>query len=102
MMNALQRIPLARPLSLCFAAAMGLGLAACDKSQTNTDTSEPDDTTNLCADYDSCDACISGQQSKGYDEGTAETQCGAAVTGCWTTWDKPVKCGSDTYDEKPS
>jgi hypothetical protein len=27
---------------------------------------------------------------------------GAAVLGCWTTWDKPIKCGGKAYDEKPS
>lgn len=50
---------------------------------------------NLCAAYDSCDACITGQQSRGNSLGEAQTQCGLAVTGCWTTWEKPVVCGSD-------
>jgi len=56
---------------------------------------------NLCKQYKSCDACIAGQQAEGKTEGEAETQCGLAVTGCWATWDKPIKCGDKTYDDKP-
>lgn len=95
--------------SICLIAltAVPLSLAACDKSETNADTNEPaasnsSDVDNLCSKYDSCDACISGEQLDGKDEGEAETVCGLAVTGCWSTWDKPVTCGSKSYEEQPS
>jgi len=86
-------------------AAVPLSLAACDKSEADADTNEPaasNGEKNLCAEYSNCNACISGEQQEGMTEGEAETACGLAVTGCWTTWDKPVKCGSDTYEEQPS
>jgi len=54
----------------------------------------------LCSQYDSCNACIAGQQAKGKSEGAAETECGLAVTGCWTTWEKPVVCGEKEHKEK--
>lgn len=79
-----------------------LALVACEKK----DSSSPDDGSskkesgNLCVKYSSCNECISGQIAAGKSEGAAETQCGAAVTGCWTTWEKPVKCGGKTHDKK--
>jgi hypothetical protein len=81
--------------SLC--CAFGLGLAiACEKKETN---SPDDEGGNLCKDYNTCDECIAGQQAKGATEGEAETQCGAAVIGCWTTWDKPIVCAGEEQDE---
>jgi hypothetical protein len=86
-------------LSLCGAFALGLTWG-CEKKETNS----PDDEGkggNLCKDYNTCDECIAGQQAKGVDEGEAETQCGAAVMGCWTTWKKPIVCGGKKHDEDP-
>lgn len=95
-----------------FAAAVGLGMSGCDKSQADSSPSgdaqdasaqnEQSKTINLCEAYTSCDACISGQIGRGNTEGEAETQCGLAVTGCWVTWDKPIICGEHSYDERPS
>lgn len=92
-------------LGLLASLALSFTLLGCDKSKTQADTSEPasdSETSNLCETYDSCDGCIAGLQAEGKDEGEAETACAMAVTGCWTTWDKPVTCGDETYDEKPA
>ena len=89
---------LARTFTL-LALAFGLGMfAGCDKQQTKSpdgaDESDKsdEDSKNLCKAYATCDECIAGQQTKGADKGTAETECGAAVLGCWTTWEKPITC----------
>ena len=79
--------------------ALGLALS-CEKQESRSPGSE-EDGTNLCTDYKTCNDCIAGQQTKGATEGEAETQCGAAVLGCWTTWDKPIVCGEKKHDEKP-
>ena len=100
-------------LVVTLASTLALGLGACTKNQTQSDVNTPsadaDDPSdqgefkNLCEAYTSCNACIQGQmQTEGKTEGEAETQCGLAVTGCWATWDKPVVCGDQTYDEPPS
>src|SRR5688572_25737930 len=84
-------------MSLCCVFGVGVVLG-CEKKET----SSPDDKgTNLCTDYSTCDECIAGQQKTGISVGEAETQCGAAVLGCWTTWNKPIVCGDTTHDEKP-
>jgi hypothetical protein len=86
-------------ISLCCAFGFGV-VVGCEKKGSNP----PDDGgSNLCTEYTTCDACIAGQQEKnGVTQGEAETQCGAAVLGCWTTWDKPIVCGGKTHDEKPA
>ncbi len=89
-----------RVLGLSLACALGVGIAVgCEKKGT----SSPDDgeSNNLCTEYATCNDCIAGQQKKGNSEGEAETQCGAAVLGCWTTWDKPIVCGDKTHETKP-
>ncbi len=86
---------LARVFALTVLGA-GLGLhAACESGkQTRTPGDDQDQqAANLCTEYDTCDACIAGQERKGNSRGAAETECGAAVLGCWTTWDKPITCG---------
>lgn len=85
-------------LSLSFAFGVGVAFG-CDKQETREPGSE--ESTNLCKDYSTCNDCIAGQQAKGATQGEAETQCGAAVLGCWTTWDKPIVCGEKKHDEKP-
>ncbi|EDM80139.1 prolyl-tRNA synthetase [Plesiocystis pacifica SIR-1] len=95
-------------------ALLGFALSGCDGKDGSATETPGDDASveakaeggdgeadNLCTKYTSCSACISGQQSEGKTEGEAETQCGLAVAGCWVTWDKPVVCGDETYDEKP-
>ena len=99
-----------------------LGLTACESTAKDTpseradaddreadkpaaderDEPKADGPVNLCTKYESCDGCIAGQQHEGKTEGEAETQCALAVTGCWATWDKPIRCGEETFDEKPS
>lgn len=87
-------------LSLC--CAFGVGLAVgCEKDSTRS-PGEESDGSNLCTKYTTCNDCIAGQQATGATEGEAETQCGAAVLGCWTTWDKPIVCGEKSHDEKPA
>ena len=69
-------------------------LAGCD-----SDTENPDGQTgNVCKDYSTCNECIAGLQKNGKSEGEAETLCGAAVTGCWVRWDKPIVCNGKTYE----
>jgi hypothetical protein len=97
-MNAFERAVIG--LSLCFAFAGGLA-AGCEKKAARSPGSDGDG-TNLCTEYKTCNDCIAGLKAGGDTEGEAETQCGAAVLGCWTTWDKPIKCGGKQYDEKPS
>lgn len=77
-----------------------LGLLGCEKRDT-TPPRDDGGAANLCSDYSDCNGCIDGQMAKGHSEGEAQTQCGLAVTGCWTTWDKPVVCGGTAY-EKPA
>lgn len=82
---------------LAFVAGIGIGgSGGCEKN-----TNSPDDggSHNLCTEYNTCDECIAGQQRKGKNKGTAETECGAAVTGCWTTWEKPVVCSGKEHAE---
>lgn len=64
--------------------------AGCDKQTKSPE--EKKESGNLCTKYDTCDECIAGQQAEGSSKGSAETECGAAVAGCWTTWEKPVIC----------
>ena len=85
------------------------GLAGCDKSQADSQSpnedaqaaKDSDEPVNLCQEYTTCNDCISGEVRRGKTEGEAETACALAVTGCWTTWDKPVVCGEKSYDEEP-
>lgn len=86
-------------LSLCCAFGVGL-IFGCEKTETRSPGDEATG-TNLCTDYSTCDQCIGGQEKTGISRGEAETQCGAAVLGCWTTWDKPIACGDKKHDKKP-
>jgi hypothetical protein len=83
-------------------AALGIGIyAGCEKKETRSPGAEDDgESSNLCTEYDTCDQCIAGQTAKGNSRGSAETECGAAVLGCWTTWDKPITCAGKKH-EKP-
>jgi hypothetical protein len=86
------------------AFALGIGMsAACEQKKTNSpdDGAKKDDGGNLCTEYATCDACIDGLVASGDSEGAAETQCGAAVLGCWTTWEKPIVCHGKEHKEKP-
>jgi hypothetical protein len=81
------------------AIALGIGMsAACEKKKSKA---PDDDVGNLCTEYKTCDACIDGLVASGDSEGSAETQCGAAVLGCWTTWEKPIVCHGKEHKEKP-
>lgn len=81
-----------------FALVLGFGFSlgvssGCDKEKKDETESPSDDGGgNLCKEYKTCDECIAGQQKKGAGQGEAETQCGAAVAGCWVTWEKPIVC----------
>ena len=101
--RCLHRIPRMTPRHFtiaCFAFTLAMASGACKKSEN--DSNRPNEHShNLCKAYDSCDACIAGQQARGNSKGSAETECGLAVTGCWTTWEKPVVCGEKTYHERP-
>ena len=81
--------------------ACGLAIgsyAGCEKKETRSPGSnESDGSHNLCSEYNTCDQCIAGQQRKGSSKGSAETECGAAVLGCWTTWEKPVTCAGKEH-----
>lgn len=80
-----------------FALGIGMGMSAgCDKqTKSPEDGQEKKEGGNLCTEYSTCDECIAGQQAKGESKGAAQTECGAAVTGCWTTWEKPVVCDGE-------
>ena len=48
---------------------------------------------NLCKEYKSCKECIAGlMKNRGLDHGKAQTECSLASSGCWVTWEKPIKC----------
>ncbi len=100
-----------RSITLTLGLTLAVAPMACSERQADANTNTPDEKSaeskddgveNLCTKYDSCDACIAGKQAAGADEGTAETQCALAVTGCWTTWDKPITCGAQSFDEQPA
>ena len=82
----MRRLGLVAPLALAFVTALAFG---CDSGGSQ----DPDSgSNNLCTAYATCDECIAGQVAKGNSQGAAETECSLAVTGCWTTWDKPIRC----------
>ncbi len=86
---------------VAFALGLGLGVSGgCEKKKSDSPDGGDGDGGNLCTEYGSCDECIDGQVAKGKSEGEAETECGAAVTGCWTTWDKPVKCHGKEHTQE--
>jgi hypothetical protein len=70
-----------------------------DQADAGEGEGEDDEGGNLCKLYKTCDECIAGQQAKGVSEGAAETECGAAVMGCWTTWDKPIVCNGKEHSK---
>lgn len=93
---------LARSFAL-LTLAFSLGVfAGCDKQTKSSDSPDSGEKKeNLCTDYSTCDECIAGQQAKGKELGAAETECGAAVIGCWTTWEKPITCsGKEMKNEE--
>ena len=87
---------------VAFALGLAMGVSVgCEKKES----SKPEDgdkkkSGNLCEAYETCDECIAGQQAKGKDAGSAESECGAAVTGCWTTWKKPVVCHGKEHKQE--
>ena len=76
-------------------AAMCAALAACDKQESEN----PDGSSNLCVKYRTCNECIAGQTAVTDDKGLAQTECALAAAGCWTTWEKPIKCGDEEVTE---
>ena len=82
---------------LAFALGIGMSVSVgCEKK-----TKSPDDEGgNLCTAYSTCDECIAGQQANGASKGAAQTECGAAVAGCWTTWEKPIVCDGKEHSGK--
>lgn len=87
-------------VNLCLALVLGVGLGTgCDDDASNSPQINDRGKANLCRDYNTCDECIEGQHDRGYKKSEAETMCGAAVMGCFTTWDKPIRCGGKEMDE---
>ena len=84
-------------LGLCLSLVGG-----CDDDASNSPQINDRGKANLCRDYNTCDECIAGQQDRGYEKGEAETMCGAAVMGCFTTWEKPIRCGDKDMDPEAS
>jgi hypothetical protein len=75
-------------LTLCFM----FGCGGADKKSETADSEK--ESSTLCEEYTSCNDCIAGlQTARGINESQAETECGLASTGCWVTWEKPIKCG---------
>lgn len=73
----------------------------CEKKKSDSpDGGGGDKGGTLCTEYGTCDECIAGQTAKGKNEGEAETECGAAVAGCWTTWKKPVVCHGKEHSKE--
>lgn len=81
---------------VAFALGIGVGVSAGCEKKTNS----PDEGGNLCTTYSTCDECIAGQQANGASKGAAQTECGAAVAGCWTTWEKPIVCDGKEHKGK--
>jgi hypothetical protein len=89
-------------LRIGLGCALGLGLVlACEKKAARSPGEHEDQISNLCTKYETCDECIAGERKTGITERAAQTECGAAVLGCWTTWETPIKCGRKTRGEKP-
>lgn len=90
---------MSRPRRKLIGICLGLGLglyAGCDDASNSPQINGK---TNVCTDYSTCDECIAGQQDRGHPKAEAETMCGAAVVGCFTRWDKPIRCGGKAMDE---
>ncbi len=81
---------------VAFALGLGVGVSTGCKKKTTS----PEDGGNLCTKYSTCDECIAGEQADGASKGEAQTVCGAAVTGCWTTWEKPIVCAGKEHKGK--
>ena len=78
-------------LAVVFAFGLFMG---CSGASKDADSADSEKSENLCKEYASCNECIAGlQQSRGLDKGQAQTECSLAASGCFTTWEKPVKCG---------
>ena len=75
-------------LSIALCVGMFSGCA----TQSNGDKKQ-----DLCTAYSTCDECIEGLQAEGKELGAAQTECGAAVIGCWATWEKPVTCAGKEF-----
>jgi hypothetical protein len=74
--------------------AFGLWSGCSGASQQSGSAEDEKGSENLCKEYASCNECIAGlQKNRGLDHGKAQTECSMASSGCWTTWEKPVKCG---------
>jgi hypothetical protein len=84
---------------VAFALGIAMGVSVGCEKKGSSSPEDGEKEGNLCTEYGTCDECIAGQQTKGKSQGEAETECGAAVTGCWTTWEKPVKCGDKEHKQ---
>ena len=87
-----------RSASACLALALALcAHLGCDDS-SNSPKINNRGKANLCRDYLTCDECIEGQQDRGFKKPEAESMCGLAVMGCFTNWEKPIRCGGKDVD----
>jgi hypothetical protein len=79
-------------LAVIFALGMWCGCSGAGKEGDTAGDKQGSE--NLCKEYTSCNECIAGlQKNRGIDHGQAQSECSMAASGCWTTWEKPVKCG---------
>ena len=85
-----------KSIIVILAVILTLGLLmGCSGASKDSDTADgKKGSENLCKEYASCNECIAGlQKNRGINEGQAKSECGMAASGCWATWEKPVKCG---------
>ena len=84
-----------KSIIVILAVILTLGLLmGCGGSSKESETAESEKSGGtLCTEYKSCNECIAGlQKTRGLDHGQAQSECSMAASGCWTTWEKPVKC----------
>ncbi len=83
-------------VSLAVILTLGLLIGCSGASKQSGSAEDEKSSENLCKEYASCNECIAGlKANRGIDHGKAQTECSLAASGCWATWEKPVKCDDE-------
>ncbi len=81
-------------LAVIFTLGLLMGCSGASKDSETADGEKGSD--NLCVEYKSCNECIAGlKANRKLNHKTAQTECSMAASGCWATWEKPVKCDDE-------
>ena len=86
-----------KSIIVMLAVVLAFGLfMGCSGASKDADSADSDKSENLCKEYASCNACIAGlQQNRSLNLEQAKAECSMAASGCWATWEKPVKCDGE-------